>query len=130
MQISLPAIFAIGFGGFLGAVYRYLLANLLQNHFKPEQFPVGIFVVNVLGCFLIGLLAGIFEARNLMNTELRLFVFAGLLGGFTTFSTFINDSFLLGKEGEFLAALLNVGGQVLVGLLFVWLGYLLVRFFV
>ncbi len=129
MNLTLWKILAIGGGGFIGAVARYLLSTTIQHTVKPEQFPIGIFVVNIVGCFLIGLLAGLFELKSWMNVELRLFVFVGLLGGFTTFSTYINDTFILGKEGEFIAALLNVGGQVVVGLLFVWLGYQLVRLF-
>lgn len=127
MNITLWKIFAIGSGGFIGAVSRYLLSSYLQHQVKPEQFPIGIFAVNVFGCLLIGFLAGLFEIKSWMNVELRLFVFVGLLGGFTTFSTFINDSFLLGKQGEILAAMLNVGGQVLIGLLCVWIGYYLVK---
>lgn len=120
---------AIGAGGFIGAVSRFLLSISVDEYFENSSFPFGIFLTNILGCLLIGLLAGIFEAKAWINTELRLFVFTGLLGGFTTFSTFINDSFLLGKEGAFSFALLNVAGQVLIGLLFVWLGYLLVKLF-
>ena len=127
MNLTLYKLLAIGSGGFLGAISRYLLSTLVQNQLKPEQFPVGIIVVNIIGCLLIGFLAGLFELKAWMHIELRLFVFVGLLGGFTTFSTFANDTFLLGKQGEMLAALINAGGQVLIGLLCVWLGYLLIR---
>ncbi|MBO6536346.1 MAG: fluoride efflux transporter CrcB [Balneolaceae bacterium] len=127
MKPTLINLLAIGSGGFIGSIARYLLSTAVQNQLKPEQFPIGIFVVNILGCLLIGFLAGLFELKSWMNVELRLFVFVGLLGGFTTFSTFANDTFLLGKQGEMLAALINSGGQVLVGLLCVWLGYLLTR---
>jgi CrcB protein len=127
MSLTLFKLLAIGSGGFIGSIARYVLSNAVQNQLKPEQFPIGIFVVNILGCLLIGFLAGLFELKSWMNVELRLFVFVGLLGGFTTFSTFANDTFLLGKQGEMLAALINSGGQVLVGLLCVWLGYLLTR---
>ncbi|MFV1884594.1 MAG: fluoride efflux transporter CrcB [Balneola sp.] len=126
---SLISLLSVGAGGFLGATSRYLLAVSVDDYFKPEQFPLGIFLVNIIGCLLIGLLAGVFEMKGWMNPELRLFTFAGFLGGFTTFSTFANDTFLLGKEGEFLAAMLNVGGQVVLGLLFVWVGYSIVKLF-
>ncbi len=129
MQFSLINLFAVGAGGFLGAVSRYLLAVSVDEYIKPEQFPFGIFLVNIIGCLLIGLLAGVFELKGWMNVELRLFIFVGFLGGFTTFSTFINDTFLLGREGEMMAALLNVGSQVLLGLLFVWVGYSVVKLF-
>lgn len=127
MPFKLISLLAVGAGGFFGATGRYLLSSVIEEHFKPDQFPVGIAVVNILGCFLIGALAALFAAKNWMNTEIRMFIFVGFLGGFTTFSTFINDTYLLGKEGEFTAALLNAGGQVIVGLLFVWLGYTLVK---
>ncbi|GAB5407893.1 MAG: fluoride efflux transporter CrcB [Balneolaceae bacterium] len=129
MQFGITSLLAVGAGGFLGAISRYLLSVSVDEYLKSEQFPLGIFIVNIVGCFFIGLLAGVFELKGWMNIELRLFIFTGFLGGFTTFSTFVNDSFLLGKEGEMMAALLNVGGQVLLGLIFVWLGYSVVKFF-
>ena len=129
MNFSLNSLLAVGVGGFFGAITRYLLAVSVDEYIKPEQFPFGIFIVNIIGCLLIGLLAGIFELKGWMNVELRLFIFVGFLGGFTTFSTFINDSFLLSREGEMIAALLNVGGQVLIGLLFVWIGYSVIKIF-
>ncbi len=129
MQFSLFSLLAVGMGGFFGAISRYLLSVSIDDYIKADQFPFGIFLVNIFGCLLIGLFAGIFEVKGWMNPELRLFTFAGFLGGFTTFSTFANDTFLLGKEGEVLAALLNVGGQVVLGLLFVWVGYSLVKLF-
>ena len=92
MHFTLWNILAIGSRGFIGAIARYLLSTAVQHAVKPEQFPIGIFIVNILGCFLIGLLAALFELKSWMNVELRLFVFVGVLGGFTTFSTFINGS--------------------------------------
>jgi CrcB protein len=127
MGVSLPNILAIGAGGFLGAVCRYLLAAHVESYLKDNQFPFGIALVNILGCLLIGILAGLFEIKDWGNSELRLFLFVGLLGSFTTFSTFINDSFLLGRNGELLLSLLNLGGQIIIGLLSVWLGYYLIK---
>ena len=120
---------AVGAGGFFGAISRYLLSVSVDEYLKPEQFPLGIALTNMVGCLLIGFFAGYFELKGWMNVELRLFLFVGFLGGFTTFSTFANDTFLLGREGEFFTALLNAGGQVLLGLLFVWAGYSLVKLF-
>lgn len=127
MQFNFINLLVVGAGGFLGATSRYLLTISVDEYFKASQFPVGIATVNILGCLLIGLFAGFFEIKGVMNIELRLFLFVGLLGGFTTFSTFVNDTFLLGKEGEMLLALLNAGGQILLGLFFVWAGYSLVK---
>ncbi len=129
MNFSLNSLLAVGVGGFFGAIIRYLLAVSVDEYIKPDQFPFGIFIVNIIGCLLIGLLAGIFELKGWINVELRLFIFVGFLGGFTTFSTFVNDTFILSREGEMIAALLNVGGQVLLGLLFVWVGYSVIKLF-
>lgn len=129
MQIDFLKICAVGAGGFLGATSRYLLTIFAQSKLPTSEFPYGTFLVNVLGCFLIGFLLALFGIKNWGNEELRLFVFVGVLGGFTTFSTFTNDSFLLFKEGELLLGLANVGGQLLLGLLFVWIGYSVARAF-
>ena len=129
MQIDLIKILAVGSGGFLGAVSRYLLAGFTQSFFPTSQFPYGTSLVNILGCFLIGLLAGTFELKEWMNPEVRLFIFVGILGGFTTFSTFANESFMLWEKGEILLGALNIGAQVILGVLFVWIGYGLVKSF-
>lgn len=129
MHFSLISLLSVGAGGFLGAVTRYVLALSVDNYIKPEVFPLGIFIVNIVGCLLIGILAAVFEIKGWMNVELRLFIFVGFLGGFTTFSTFINDSFMLGKQGEMMAALLNLGGQVMLGLVCVWIGYSIIKLF-
>ncbi len=129
MQVDLIKILAVGSGGFIGAVGRYLLAGYTESFVTDTSFPFGTALVNLLGCFLIGLLAGLFEIKEWINPETRLFLFAGVLGGFTTFSTFANESFVLWERGEVLLGLLNIGVQVLLGVLFVWLGYVLTRFF-
>lgn len=127
MQIDFLKICAVGAGGFLGASSRYVLSAFVESKFPTSEFPSGTFLVNILGCFLIGFLLALFGVKNWGSEELRLFIFAGVLGGFTTFSTFTNDSYLLFKDGEMLLGLANAGGQVLIGLLFVWLGYSLVK---
>ena len=129
MQVDLIKILAVGSGGFLGAVSRYLLAGFTQSFFATSQFPYGTVLVNILGCFLIGLLAGFFELREWINPELRLFIFVGILGGFTTFSTFANESFVLWEKGEILLGALNIGAQVILGIFFVWIGYGLLKSF-
>ena len=89
-------------------------------------FPWGIFLVNALGCFLIGLLAGVLAAARVHVGELgRAFLVVGVLGGFTTFSSFGLDTFTLVRGGHIAQALLNAAGQVVVGLGAVWAGYVL-----
>ena len=111
----------------MGAASRYLVAGYTQSLFTTSHFPYGTTLVNILGCFLIGLLAGLFDVKEWVNPEVRLFVFVGILGGFTTFSTFINESFILWERGDVLLGILNIAVQVVLGLLMVWLGYSLVK---
>lgn len=129
MQVDFLKICMVGAGGFLGASSRYIISGFVQSKFPESTFPLGTYLVNMMGCFLIGLLLALFAEKDWGNEELRLFTFAGVLGGFTTFSTFANDSFTLLKDGELLLGLANAGGQILLGLLFVWIGYSLVKFF-
>lgn len=129
MQLDFIKICVVGAGGFLGASTRYALSTALQSKFATSSFPYGTYVVNILGCFLIGFLLALFAVKSWGDEQVRLFLFAGILGGFTTFSTFANDSFLLFKEGEMMLGLANAGGQVILGLLFVWIGYGLVKLF-
>lgn len=129
MQVDFIKICVVGAGGFLGASTRYVITTVLQSKVTTSDFPYGTYLVNILGCFLIGFLLALFSLKNWGDEQVRLFLFAGILGGFTTFSTFANDSYLLFKEGEMLLGLMNVGGQVILGLLFVWVGYALVKLF-
>ncbi|MBD3616576.1 MAG: fluoride efflux transporter CrcB [Gracilimonas sp.] len=127
MNIDWLKVVAVGSGGFIGAVSRYLLSLFTQSQFSGSAFPYGTLVVNLLGCLLIGLVTGLFELKSWAHPEIRLFIFVGILGGFTTFSTFSHESFLLFENGKLLLSLLNLGIQVIFGLAFVWMGYQLVR---
>ncbi|MAO63901.1 MAG: fluoride efflux transporter CrcB [Balneola sp.] len=129
MKIDLVKIVAVGSGGFIGAVFRYLIAVFTQSQFPNSTFPYGTVAANLLGCLIIGLLAGLFELKSWGNPEFRLFIFVGILGGFTTFSTFSHDTFLLFENGKLLMSLANLGIQVIFGLAFVWAGYQLTRLF-
>ena len=93
----------VGLGSFAGGILRFLLSRFVQVN-SASSFPWGTAAVNLLGCFILGALYGLFD-RNLPHTETRLFLTAGLCGGFTTFSTLMNESFLLLKEGNFSAFL-------------------------
>ena len=115
-------ILLIGIGGFIGSILRYLASGYVQQASKSVDFPYGTLVVNVLGCFIIGFLAQLAEDRGVFTTQSRLFVFVGFLGGFTTFSTFGNETLNLMREGQAMNALANVGTNVVLGLLAIWLG--------
>ena len=115
-------IFFIGLGGALGSIARYLVSTWVQTVTKSIDFPFGTLTVNLVGCFVIGFLAQLAEARGIFTSESRAFVFIGILGGFTTFSSFGNETLNLARGGEFWNALANIGLNVVIGLLAVWLG--------
>ena len=121
------AILWVGVGGFLGSVLRYLVGGWVHRGLNSPWFPYGTLVVNLTGCLLIGLLAGLTESHQVINPEGRLFLFIGLLGGFTTFSTFAYETSTFLEDGQIVAASLNVGVQVIFGLVSVWLGGLISR---
>ena len=115
-------LLGIGVGGFIGSVLRYLVSGYVQQISQSVQFPYGTLMVNVVGCFIIGFLSQLADARGVFTAELRAFVFIGILGGFTTFSTFGNETLNFLREGENFPALVNVGAHILLGLGAVWLG--------
>ncbi len=118
-------VLLVGVGGFLGSVLRYLLSGLVQEWAGRDDFPVGTLAVNVLGCLLIGLLSQLAEARGAFSPETRALVFIGILGGFTTFSSFGNETMNLWRDGEDFLAFVNVAAQLVLGLGAVWLGRVL-----
>lgn len=121
-------ILIVGIGGFLGSASRYLVGGWVHRILNNSSFPFGTLTVNICGCFLIGFLGGLSESRQLFAGESRLFLFIGVLGGFTTFSSFGYETFALAQDGETLAALTNVALQVVLGLSAVWLGNVVSRF--
>lgn len=119
-------IILIGLAGLIGTLCRYWLSGLVARQYG-ENFPWGTLVVNVLGCFLAGSLFCLMEERFLVSPTLRSVVLIGLLGGFTTFSSFGLQTFTLLREGELALAALNVTLSNLLGLLMLWAGYSLVK---
>ena len=119
---SLVSVFYVAIGGALGSVSRYLLGVWTQSLSKSLDFPYGTLTVNLLGCFVIGFLSHLAESRGAFTPESRAFIFIGILGGFTTFSSFGNDTLNLLRDGETFNALANIGANVIVGLSLVWLG--------
>jgi fluoride exporter len=114
----------VAFGGALGSVARFKLAGWFVQSHPDWRFPVGTFVVNVVGCLAIGVLAGLTERAHFFSSDTRVFLFTGLLGGFTTFSAFGLETFNLIRRGEPLVAAGYVGLSVMVGLLALWLGFM------
>jgi CrcB protein len=118
----------IGSGGFLGTISRYLLSRFVQNH-ALSSFPFGTMTVNLVGCFLIGLLFGLADRGNVMNDEVRLFLTVGFCGGFTTFSTFANENIALLRDGNILYFALYTAISVFVGILLTYFGQLIPKLF-
>ena len=118
-------ILAVGTGGFVGALLRYGVSSLVAKRFD-HPFPWATLVVNVVGCLAIGYLLGLAEIRQGIPPGLKLFLITGLLGSLTTFSTFSYESLSLLRTGDFGASLMNVGLNLIVGLLAVWAGHLIV----
>jgi CrcB protein len=112
----------VALGGAVGSVSRYLLGTWIQAASQSIDFPYGTLTVNLIGCFVIGLLSQLAEARGVFTPETRALVFFGVLGGFTTFSSFGNDTINLLRDGETFNALANIGTNVVLGLALVWLG--------
>jgi CrcB protein len=113
-------------GGGLGSLARYAVAGWVQSA-AGAAFPWGTFAVNASGCFLVGLLATLLEARSLLSPEGRLFLLVGVLGGYTTFSTFGLETWRLLESSEWLRAGANAAGSLTVGLAAVALGVVTAR---
>ena len=111
----------------LGGVLRFLASRAVKMACNGWAFPLGSFVVNISGCLLIGFLAQLAESKNLMEPEFRAFFLIGILGGYTTFSSFGYETLQLIRSGEFVYAAANAVLQVVLGLVFVWLGTVLAR---
>ena len=116
-------IVLVGVGGFIGAVLRYLISDWVNEIFQTLSVPYGTLTVNITGCLLIGILAGLSENRNLLGPETRALLVVGVLGGFTTFSTFGNETVELLNDGKSIGAFSNFALHVCLGLVAVWVGY-------
>ncbi|GMU94136.1 MAG: putative fluoride ion transporter CrcB [Candidatus Hydrogenedentota bacterium] len=121
-------VLLVGAGGFVGSVGRYLLSGWVQNSVRQAWLPYGTLAVNVVGCLLIGWISGLAENREVFRPETRVLLLIGVLGGFTTFSTFGYETFHLARDGEWVKAAGNVTAQVVLGFLAVWAGHALSRF--
>ncbi len=115
-------VLLIGLGGFVGSILRYWLSGLVQGAAPVTAFPVGTLAVNVIGCLSIGVLTEVVEARGVLTPDARALLSVGLLGGFTTFSAFANETVSSLRAGAVAVAIGNIALSVVVCLLAVWLG--------
>ena len=116
-------VLLVGAGGFIGAASRYGVLVAVSRLLGQPTFPWGVLAANVLGSLLIGVLAGLAETRQVFSAETRLFLFIGVLGGFTTFSSVSNDTFILLRNAEYASAAANIALSVALGLAAVAAGY-------
>ena len=112
----------IAFAGLVGTLLRYWLSGFVARQYG-ETFPWGTLIVNLIGCFLAGAVYHLAEERLLISPTLRPVIFIGLLGGFTTFSSYGLQTFTLLRDGEIGLATLNIAVSNVLGLLLVWIGY-------
>ncbi|MDE6416074.1 MAG: fluoride efflux transporter CrcB [Duncaniella sp.] len=126
MNISFSNILWVAAGSGFGGMTRYIISRIMQTLF-PGSFPWGTFIVNVLGCFILGLIYGFIEKGFHLTDGLKLFLTIGFCGGFTTFSTFINENFQLLEQELTAQFLLYSISSFVSGLLLIYAGYQIAR---
>lgn len=114
-------VLLVGFGGFLGSIARYWLSGYVLDR-TAGTFPWGTLAVNAIGCFVIGGLSELADAHALLSPDLRAFAVIGVLGGFTTFSAFGNETINLVRDRDWLVAGMNVMAHVVLAIGAVWAG--------
>lgn len=120
---SMVNVLLVGAGGFLGAVFRYIAGQGVHRFLGGPWFPFGTLAVNILGCLMIGFLGGVVENKGWLSRETELLLIVGVLGGFTTFSSFGYETLLLLRQGYTAGAAANVAVSILAGLAAVFGGY-------
>jgi CrcB protein len=124
--MNLRILLIIGAGGFLGSITRYLVQDKVSRLW-PTIFPYGTFMVNITGCFLIGVLYALADRGNILSPEWRIFLATGFCGGFTTFSTFSVEAFNLMREEQYLFLSLYIGLSVVMGIFATFLAITIIR---
>lgn len=122
----LRSIFIVALGSGIGGSLRFIMSKWIQGSVYTS-FPVATMVVNILGCLIIGLFYGVFDRTSFLGSDMKLLLTVGLCGGFTTFSTFMNENMQLLKMGNFLYAALYATGSLFFGLLAVFIGYQIIK---
>ena len=119
-------ILFVGLGGAIGSIARFLISKWIYD-LHPQTFPLGTFLVNIFGCFLIGLFYAISAKGNYFSPDFRLFLTTGLCGGFTTFSAFAYENIVLLKSGNTNTALVYISGSLILCIVGTWLGMMLAK---
>lgn len=132
MKSNLINALMVFLGSGLGGVCRYLLSKCIQSHFdNTVTFPWGTFVINITGCFLIGLIYGIFDRYGgnvVLSPRMLLLLTTGFCGGFTTFSTFINENYMLFQSSNLLQVLIYAAGSLIAGFILLYAGFAIIGY--
>lgn len=123
----MKAILLVGLGGGIGSILRYLTSVLVSKQALSSIFPWGTFAVNIIGCLLAGLILGILERQQVLNSDLKILLITGFCGGYTTFSAFSIENIHLLQNGQPLTALLYISTSILLGIMAVWGGMIVVK---
>ena len=123
---ELRQLLLVAAGGAIGSVARWRVSGWVLHQAVDWRFPIGTFVVNVLGCLIVGVLAGLAIKEDFFSTDQRLLLFTGVMGGFTTVSAFGLETFYLLRRGEYLIAGSNMVLSMVVGMAALWVGYQLI----
>jgi CrcB protein len=129
LNMDVTKVLLVLLGGAVGTGCRYWLSTFVYSVVEKPSFPYANFIINVSGSFIIGILAELFEAQVLVSPTMRAALLTGVLGGYTTFSSFSLETFSLLRDGETWLALVNAFGSVLLGLVAVWMGARLAQLF-
>ncbi len=114
--------FLVGAGGFVGSILRFWFSGVVQQWIQIATFPYGTLAVNLVGCLVIGFLSQLSDSLGVFTADTRALVFVGVLGGFTTFSAFTNETMNFMRAGQAWPAFWNISAHIILGLAAVWLG--------